>query len=113
MRNSIADSDSSPLVFERTDCDLVFSDESGKCKRTYGILKATDDPMASKELRRWISGELRAPEQGLDALRDFVETQNIARFRALLETEMLPHERKVLIQLLAEEEAKHAKTIKT
>jgi hypothetical protein len=112
VRNLITDSDSSPQAFECADCDLIYPDECVKCKRTHRILKATDDPMASKELARWISGELRTPEQGFDALRDFVETQNIARFKALLETELLPHERKVLIQLLGEEEARHAETNK-
>lgn len=38
----------------------------------------------------------------------FVETENIARFTALLRTETRPRERAVLQQLLAEEEAKLA-----
>jgi hypothetical protein len=112
VRNPTTDSDSSPQVFACADCDLIYPDECAKCKRTHRILKAADDPMASKELARWISGELRTPEQGFDALRDFVETQNIAHFKALLETEVHPYERRVLIQLLGEEEARHAETSK-
>ena len=40
-------------------------------------------------------------------LTNFVETQNIARFRALLAVESHPDKRKILIELLAQEEAKH------
>ncbi len=42
-----------------------------------------------------------------DPLANFVETQNIARFRALLAVENHPDKRKILIELLAQEEAKH------
>ncbi len=41
-------------------------------------------------------------------MQNFVETQNIARFKVLLETESDPDKRRVIKQLLAEEEAKHA-----
>ena len=39
-------------------------------------------------------------------MQSFMETQNIARFKLLLETETHPDKRKILLQLLAEEEAK-------
>jgi len=42
-----------------------------------------------------------------DRLTNFVETQNIARFRALLAEETHPDKRRILIQLLAEAEQKH------
>ncbi len=42
-----------------------------------------------------------------DPLANFVETQNIARFRALLAAETHPDKRKVLTELWAQEEAKH------
>jgi hypothetical protein len=42
-----------------------------------------------------------------DALANFVETRNIAHFRALLAVENHPDKRKILIELLAQEEAKH------
>jgi chromosomal replication initiation ATPase DnaA len=41
-----------------------------------------------------------------DELANFVETQNIARFRALLETETHPDKREILIRLLQQEQAK-------
>lgn len=41
-------------------------------------------------------------------MQDFIETENIARFKVLLETEANPEKRRVLKQLLADEEAKHA-----
>lgn len=44
-------------------------------------------------------------------MQNFIETQNIARFKALLETEADPERRRVIQQLLAEEEAKHAARI--
>jgi hypothetical protein len=40
------------------------------------------------------------------ALANFIETQNIARFRALLETETDPEKRRVLLRLLEQERAK-------
>lgn len=39
-------------------------------------------------------------------MKSFIETQNISRFKLLLETETHPDKRKILLQLLAEEEAK-------
>ena len=39
---------------------------------------------------------------------DFVETENIARYKTLLETETHPDKRQILIRLLADEEVKHA-----
>jgi len=39
-------------------------------------------------------------------MQSFIETQNIAHFKLLLETETHPDKRKILLQLLAEEEAK-------
>lgn len=42
------------------------------------------------------------------ALATYIETQNIARFQALLETETVPDKRKVLALLLEQEKAKHA-----
>lgn len=44
-------------------------------------------------------------------MHNFIETQNIARFKALLETETDPDKRRIIKQLLAEEEAKHAARI--
>ena len=44
-------------------------------------------------------------------LANFVENQNIARFMALLETEDHPDKRRILIQLLTDEEAKNAARI--
>lgn len=95
------------------DCDLVLTGECAKCERAHSMLKGGDDPMASDDLARWMRGGLSAPKHGYDALRDFVETQNIARFRALLKTETRPQERKVLVQLLADEEARHTETVKS
>jgi hypothetical protein len=49
------------------------------------------------------------PQKQANELR---QTQNIARFKALLDTEEHPDKRQILIQLLAdEEEAKHAARI--
>ena len=39
-------------------------------------------------------------------MKSFIETRNISRFKLLLETETHPDKRKILLQLLAEEEAK-------
>ena len=39
-------------------------------------------------------------------MQSFIETQNIVHFKRLLETETQPDKRKILLQLLAEEEAK-------
>ena len=39
-------------------------------------------------------------------MQSFIETQNIVHFKHLLETEIHPDKRKILLQLLAEEEAK-------
>jgi hypothetical protein len=39
-------------------------------------------------------------------MQSFTETQNIAHFKRLLETENHQDKRKILLQLLAEEEAK-------
>lgn len=47
-----------------------------------------------------------------NALASFVETQNIARFRALLETETHPDKRNILLRLLQQEEVKRAARIK-
>jgi len=41
-----------------------------------------------------------------DWMQSFIKTQNIAHFTLLLETETHPDKRKILLQLLAEEEAK-------
>jgi hypothetical protein len=46
-----------------------------------------------------------------NALANFIETENIAYFSKLLKTEAHPDKRRILIQLLAEEEAKHAARI--
>ena len=46
-----------------------------------------------------------------NALANFIETENIAYFGKLLKTEVHPHKRRILIQLLAEEEVKHAARI--
>jgi len=40
-------------------------------------------------------------------MQSFIETQNIAHFKLLLKTETHPDKRKILQQLLAEENAKH------
>ncbi|MEO8317657.1 MAG: hypothetical protein ABJA75_02865 [Bradyrhizobium sp.] len=45
------------------------------------------------------------------AQANFIETQNIARFKSLLQTEAHPDKRKILTLLLAEEEAKHTARI--
>lgn len=45
-------------------------------------------------------------------MQNFIETENIARFKALLVTENDPHKRDTLLKLLEAEEAKHAETIK-
>jgi hypothetical protein len=39
-------------------------------------------------------------------MESFIETQNITHFELLLKTETHPDKRKILLQLLAEEEAK-------
>ena len=39
-------------------------------------------------------------------MQSFIETQNIVHFKRLLETETHPDKRKILLQLVAEEEAK-------
>jgi hypothetical protein len=39
-------------------------------------------------------------------MQSFTETQNIVHFKRLLETEIHPDKRKILLRLLAEEEAK-------
>ena len=39
-------------------------------------------------------------------MQSFIETQNIAHFKRLLEAEAHPNKRKILLQPLAEEEAK-------
>jgi hypothetical protein len=77
------------------DCDMVFSGECANCERTHSILKAGDDPMASKELARWIGGELSEPEKGQDALLNYAETENIARFKALPKNEAHPDKRRI------------------
>lgn len=46
-----------------------------------------------------------------NTLANFIETENIAYFGKLLKTEVHPDKRRILIQLLAEEEAKHAARI--
>jgi hypothetical protein len=46
-----------------------------------------------------------------DKMADYIETQNIAYYKTLLETEAHPDKRKTLIELLAQEEAKHAARI--
>jgi len=40
-------------------------------------------------------------------MQSFIETENIALFKLLLQTESHPDKRKILLQLLAEEKAKH------
>ena len=45
------------------------------------------------------------------AVQNFIETQNIAMFKARLENEVDPVTRATLIQLLVQEEAKHAARI--
>jgi hypothetical protein len=89
------------------DCGHLFSRECVNCERAHSILKAGNDPLASKELARWIEGGLSGPEQGSDALLDFAETENITHSKALVETETHPDKRKILFELLSEEEAKH------
>ncbi|WP_454621310.1 hypothetical protein [Bradyrhizobium cenepequi] len=44
----------------------------------------------------------------MDKLAHFIETENIAYFTALLETETEPHKRQQLMRLLAAERAKRA-----
>lgn len=44
-------------------------------------------------------------------MEDFVETENIARFKTILETEVNPDRRTIVTRLLAEEEAKRAARI--
>jgi predicted phosphatase len=44
-------------------------------------------------------------------LATFIETENIAYFKQLLKTEAHPDKRRILTQLLAEEEAKRAARI--
>ena len=46
-----------------------------------------------------------------DKMADYIETQNIAYYKTLLETEAHPDKRETLIELLAQEEAKHAARI--
>ena len=46
-------------------------------------------------------------------MENYIETQNIAKFKARLKSEADPVLRATLTQLLAEEEAKHAARIKT
>jgi len=89
-------------------CDLLFSDQCAHCERTHSILKSGDDPIASKELARWIGGELGASEHGSDALLKFAEEENVSHVIALLEGEIHPDKRKTLIELLADQEPQHA-----
>jgi hypothetical protein len=79
-----------PPVFQCLGCDLLFYDQCANCERIHSILKSGDDPIASKELARWIGGELREPEHGSDVLRDFFDTENIAHLNALLVAETHP-----------------------
>jgi hypothetical protein len=44
-------------------------------------------------------------------LADYIETENIAYFNKLLKTEARPDKRRILMQLLAEEKAKHVARI--
>ncbi len=41
-------------------------------------------------------------------MQHFIETQNISHFKALLQSEVDPDKRRVLVQLLANEQAKSA-----
>jgi hypothetical protein len=47
------------------------------------------------------------------SVQNFIENANIAHFQKLLKSELDSTKRDILIRLLAEEEAKHAETIKT
>jgi hypothetical protein len=69
---------------------LLFSDQCANCERTHSILKTGDDPIASKELARWMGGELAHAEHSSDALLKFAEEENMAYLTALLEAEAIP-----------------------
>jgi hypothetical protein len=53
----------------------LLSGECANCKRTHRIFKGSDDPLSSKELARWIGGELRRPVRASDVFLKFVETE--------------------------------------
>jgi hypothetical protein len=42
------------------DCDRILSSECVSCERRHPMLKALEDPMASKTLMRWMEGSLGA-----------------------------------------------------
>jgi hypothetical protein len=46
-----------------------------------------------------------------DAMETYIATQNIARFKARLREEMHPDKRRILLQLLANEVAKHPESV--
>jgi hypothetical protein len=46
-----------------------------------------------------------------DAMETFVATQNIARFKAQLREETHPDKRRILLQLLANEVARHPEAV--
>jgi len=46
-----------------------------------------------------------------DAMEAYVATQNIARFKAQLREETHPDKRRILLQLLANEVAKHREAV--
>lgn len=46
-----------------------------------------------------------------DAMETYIATQNIARFKAQLREETHPDKRKILLQLLANEVAKHPESV--
>lgn len=53
----------------------------------------------------------RPQEMAMAEMDDFIETENIARFKTILETEVNPDRRTMVTRLLAEEEAKRAARI--
>ncbi len=47
----------------------------------------------------------------MDAMETYIAGQNIARFKALLREETHPDKRKILLQLLANEVARHPEAV--
>lgn len=60
MRKS-AEGEHPPMLFKCEDCDHVLGGLCARCERAAAQRRTLKDPMASKEMLRWIEGDLHAP----------------------------------------------------